>query len=123
MRIDQAVDERRDPYESSEAAARLLRYNHDLLGTWPLAITAYNHGAAGMRRAVDSMGTSDIETIIRGYNGPAFRFASRNFYAEFLAACDVVRQSGRFFPEGVQYEPPLEGGGGIWPPIGTAVER
>ena len=97
MRIDQAVDERRDPYESSEAAARLLRYNHDLLGTWPLAITAYNHGAAGMRRAVDSMGTSDIETIIRGYNGPAFRFASRNFYVSFLAALEIEQDPEKFF--------------------------
>ncbi|GIK35341.1 MAG: hypothetical protein BroJett010_19000 [Gammaproteobacteria bacterium] len=97
MRIDQAVDERRDPYESSEAAARLLRYNYDLLGTWPLAITAYNHGAAGMRRAVNSVGTSDIEAIIRRYDGPAFGFASRNFYVSFLAALAIEQDPERFF--------------------------
>ena len=39
------------PFRSTEAAAQLLAYNYRLLGTWPLALTAYNHGAAGMRRA------------------------------------------------------------------------
>ncbi|CAG0942508.1 Membrane-bound lytic murein transglycosylase D [Gammaproteobacteria bacterium] len=107
MRIDQAVDERRDPYESSEAAARLLRYNHDLLGTWPLAITAYNHGAAGMRRAVDSVGTTDIEAIIRRYDGPAFGFASRNFYVSFLAALAIEQDPERFFGP-VQRQPPRQ---------------
>jgi membrane-bound lytic murein transglycosylase D len=99
MRIDQAVDERRDPYESSEAAARLLSYNHSVLGTWPLAITAYNHGAAGMRRAVESTGTTDIEAIIRRYDGPAFGFASRNFYVSFLAASEIEQDPVKFFGE------------------------
>jgi membrane-bound lytic murein transglycosylase D len=97
MRIDQAVDERRDPYESSEAAARLLRYNYEALGTWPLAITAYNHGTAGMRRAAEAMGTTDIEVIIRRYNGRAFGFASRNFYVSFLAALEIEKSPEKFF--------------------------
>jgi len=97
MRIDQAVDERRDPYESSEAAAQLLRYNYGVLGTWPLAITAYNHGTAGMRRAAESMGTTNIETIIRRYDGRAFGFASRNFYVSFLAALEIEQSPEKFF--------------------------
>ncbi len=97
MQIDQAVDERRDPYESSEAAARLLKYNYSFLGSWPLAITAYNHGLAGMRRAVERMGTDDIETIVRRYDGPAFGFASRNFYVSFLAALEIENSPDQFF--------------------------
>jgi membrane-bound lytic murein transglycosylase D len=97
MRIDQAVDERRDPYESSEAAASLLKYNYSVLGTWPLAITAYNHGTAGMRRAAERMGTTNIETIIRHYDGPAFGFASRNFYVSFLAALEIEQNVEKFF--------------------------
>jgi membrane-bound lytic murein transglycosylase D len=97
MRIDQAVDERRDPYTSSEAAARFLRRNYDALGSWPLAVTAYNHGPGGMRRAARVMGTSDIEVIIRRYNGPAFGFASRNFYVSFLAALDIEKNPEQYF--------------------------
>ena len=50
MRVDHVVDERLDPYHASIAAARLLEQNRRVTGAWPLAITAYNHGAAGMRR-------------------------------------------------------------------------
>jgi len=97
MRIDSAVDERRDPLRSSEAAARLLRSNYDELDSWPLAITAYNHGTGGMRRAIRATGTSDIETIVRNYDGRAFGFASRNFYVSFLAAEEVERNAEKYF--------------------------
>ncbi|MDP6413931.1 MAG: lytic transglycosylase domain-containing protein, partial [Gammaproteobacteria bacterium] len=52
MRIDHIVDERMDPYIATYAAMSLLEYNYSVLGTWPLALTAYNHGAAGIARAV-----------------------------------------------------------------------
>ena len=86
LRIDQFVDERYDPHAATVAAAKLLRGNYDALGTWPLALTAYNHGRAGMRRAVDTVGSDDIAVLIERYDGPAFGFASRNFYPTFLAA-------------------------------------
>jgi len=105
MRIDGAVDERRDPYSSSEAAARLLKANYGELDSWPLAITAYNHGTGGMRRAMRAVGTDDIETIVRNYDGPAFGFASRNFYVSFLAAEEVERNAGKYFGP-VRRDPP-----------------
>jgi len=97
MRIDHVIDERRDPYRSSEAAAALLQYNYSILKSWPLAITAYNHGVAGMRRAVRVTGTDDIETIVRQYDGRAFGFASRNFYVAFLAAVEVSGNADWYF--------------------------
>jgi membrane-bound lytic murein transglycosylase D len=51
MTVGYAVDERRDPILSSYAAARLLKQNFKKLRNWPMAITAYNHGIAGMLRA------------------------------------------------------------------------
>lgn len=105
MRIDGAVDERRDPYRSSEAAARLLKANYGELDSWPLAVTAYNHGTGGMRRAIRAVGTDDIETIVRNYDGPSFGFASRNFYVSFLAAEEVERNAGRYFGP-VRRDPP-----------------
>lgn len=97
MRIDDAVDERRDPFRSSEAAARLLKANYGELNSWPLAITGYNHGTGGMRRAIRATGTDNIETIMRTYDGPAFGFASRNFYVSFLAAEEVERNAEKYF--------------------------
>ncbi|MGE0679754.1 MAG: lytic transglycosylase domain-containing protein [Candidatus Binatia bacterium] len=97
MRINNLVDERRDPLIASEAAARFLKANYEKLGTWPLAITAYNHGPAGMAAAVDAVGTTDIETIIKSYKGSRFGFASRNFYPEFLAALQVEKNFADHF--------------------------
>ncbi len=97
MRVDNVVDERLDPYISSEAAARLLAKNRELTGTWPLAITAYNHGAGGMQRAARTLGTTDMGEIVRRYRSRSFGFASRNFYASFLAASRIDRDPTRYF--------------------------
>ena len=97
MRIDSAVDDRLDPFRSTEAAAQLLAYNYRLLGSWPLALTAYNHGAEGVRRAKESLGTDDIVKIVRNYKGRTFGFASRNFYVSFLAALEVDRNPEKYF--------------------------
>ncbi len=97
MRVDDAVDERLDPYRSTEAAAQLLAYNYRVLGSWPLALTAYNHGAAGMRRAKESVGTDDFVKINRTYNSRTFGFASRNFYPSFLAALTIDENPEKYF--------------------------
>ena len=97
MRIDHIVDDRRDPFFSTVAAARLLRDNYEVLQNWALAITAYNHGQSGMRNAVRSTGTDRIEVILREYNGRLFGFASRNFYVAFLAAADVDANAEAYF--------------------------
>jgi membrane-bound lytic murein transglycosylase D len=97
MRVDDAVDERLDPYRSTEAAAQLLAYNYRVLGSWPLALTAYNHGAAGMRRARDTVGTDDFVKINRTYTSRTFGFASRNFFPSFLAALTIDENPEKYF--------------------------
>ena len=97
MRVDDAVDERLDPYRSTEAAAQLLAYNYRVLGSWPLALTAYNHGAAGMRRAKETVGSDDFVKINRTYNSRTFGFASRNFFPSFLAALTIDENPEKYF--------------------------
>jgi membrane-bound lytic murein transglycosylase D len=97
MRVDGVVDQRLDPYSATEAAANLMLYNYRLLGSWPLAVTAYNHGPGGLRRAQDELGTSNIAVIVKRYQGATFGFASRNFYVAFLAALEVDRNAEKYF--------------------------
>ena len=97
MRVDHVIDERLDPFRATRAAAELLAQNYKVTGTWPLAVTAYNHGASGMRRAKRKLGTSDIAEIVQRYKSRTFGFASRNFYTEFLAASDVDQNFERYF--------------------------
>src|SRR5580658_5088633 len=97
MRIDAAVDDRLDPFRSTEAAAQLLAYNYRVLGSWPLALTAYNHGTEGVRHAKETLGTDDIVKVVRTYTSRTFGFASRNFYVSFLAALDIDRNPEKYF--------------------------
>jgi len=106
MNVDAALDERLDPVAAARGAARYLGHAYNKLGSWPLALTSYNHGIGGVQRAKNQFG-HDFARIVKDYDHPLFGFASRNFYAEFLAARDVAGQPERFFPEGVRFEPPL----------------
>ncbi len=95
LHIDPAIDERLDPVRASEAAAMLLKTNYRRLGSWPLAITAYNHGIAGLRRA--KRRHKSYAAIFQNYRSRRFRFASRNFYPEFLAAREAARNARHYF--------------------------
>lgn len=107
LHLSRAVDERYDPVFAARGAARYLAHAYDVLGDWGLAITSYNHGIGGMVRASREFGP-DLGRIVRYYQGSAFGFASRNFYAEFLAVRSIIQNLPDFFPEGVFFEPPLK---------------
>jgi membrane-bound lytic murein transglycosylase D len=90
LTITRKRDDRQDPLRATEAAAHFLRHNYEVLGSWPLAVMAYNHGTEGILTAKATVGSGEVEHIIRSYAGPRFGFASKNFYAEFLAAVDLL---------------------------------
>jgi membrane-bound lytic murein transglycosylase D len=102
LKITRYRDDRLDPVRSTEAAAELLLSNYQALGSWPLAITAYNYGTAGMERAASEFG-SDYVKIVQNYTGEHFGFAVKNYYAEFLAADQVYRYQDKYFP-GIESE-------------------
>lgn len=93
LTINYVVDERQDPLVASLAAAKFLKNNYRLLGSWPLALTAYNYGPAGMLRAKKSH--LSYEKIFSNYDKGYFKFAARNFYSEFLAALRIAKKLER----------------------------
>jgi membrane-bound lytic murein transglycosylase D len=105
LKIGRVVDERLHPIRAGEAAALLLKDNYEALGTWPLAVTAYNQGKNGMLRAKALHG-SDLKVIIDNYQSKMFGYAGENFYAEFLAAVEISRDPEEYFPS-IQVDPPL----------------
>jgi membrane-bound lytic murein transglycosylase D len=105
MRVDHVVDERNDPFAATRSAGQLLAYNYSIAGNWPMAITAYNHGLAGVRRAQRMHGDTAYVDIFRNYKGRTFGFASRNFYLAFLAAKEVDQNPERYFPGVVRESP------------------
>jgi membrane-bound lytic murein transglycosylase D len=95
MTVNYTVDERWDPIKATRAAVKFLKFNQQQLDSWPLAVTAYNHGTRSMLRAKKAKG--GYEAIFNEYKGRRFKFASRNFYSEFLAAREVARNYQKYF--------------------------
>lgn len=98
MKVGAIIDERRDVPTATRGAAKYLTIAYKQLGNWPLALTSYNHGVAGVKRKVKAFGTSNIIELIEDPNKQAFGFASANFWPEFLAALDVYENYKKYFP-------------------------
>lgn len=97
LTISSAADERFDPFKSADAAARLLKANYEQFGTWPLALSAYHHGNAGMARAVRQFGADDFGEIAIKYRSRSFGYYSRNYYAQFVAVAQLLREKQQEF--------------------------
>lgn len=106
MRLNNVVDDRRDPWASTDAAARHLRDDYNALGSWPLALTAYNHGRAGIAKGLKAVGGTTLVDLIERYDAKSFGFASSNFYSEFIAASEIERDYRTHYGE-LQREPQL----------------
>jgi membrane-bound lytic murein transglycosylase D len=107
LQVDHVLDERNDPFLATTAAAKLLAYNYSITGNWPMAITAYNHGLSGARRAMRQHGDNAYTEIFRSYKSRTFGFASRNFYVAFLAAMQVDQNPQVYFP-GLVVDSPVD---------------
>ncbi len=110
LKVDSRVDERYDPRAATYAAAQYFRNSVDKLTETafengntvvakdlnPFVITSYNYGVRGMERAIKQVGL-DYERLLKEYKSPSFQTAVKNFYASFLAARHVAKNSQRFF--------------------------
>lgn len=106
LKLNYILDERRDPLRAAYAAARMLKDNYRQLKTWPLALTAYNHGPASVKRAVRKVGSRKISKIINHYKGRRFGFASKNFYATFMATVEISENPKKYFKK-LPYAQPI----------------
>jgi membrane-bound lytic murein transglycosylase D len=98
LRVEATIDERLDPLKATEVAVKLLCHNFKQVGSWPLAITAYNHGASNIVKAIKKVGSLDFAKVLDANESESFQFASKNFYPSFLAAVWLSNNfSNKFF--------------------------
>lgn len=64
LKINDYIDERRDPIKSTKAAIKYLKYLKSVTGEWYLAAMAYNCGIGRLQKALKKAGTKDIQTLI-----------------------------------------------------------
>lgn len=92
LKINQEVDERKDPVQASKAAAAYLRDAFDQYGDWLLAIASYNCGRGAVSRAIARAGgKADFWEISRFL--PA---ETRNYVPKFLATAFIMGNYRQF---------------------------
>lgn len=97
MKKDPSIDLRNHPIEGTKLAAKLLRQNYNMLKSWPLALTGYNHGPTGVLKLTKKYKTRDIGELIENVDmKKRFGFASRNFYASYLAVLEVTSKAPEY---------------------------
>jgi membrane-bound lytic murein transglycosylase D len=86
LEISSLVDERRDPYKSTEAAARYLTYLYNTFHDWHLVMSSYNGGPGEVRKAIErSRGETDYWKL-----RPYLSEQSKNYLPAFVAACYIM---------------------------------
>lgn len=106
--IKPSYDKRNHPYYSTLVAARILKENYQILKSWPLAVTGYNHGVGSMLKIIKKYQSGDIAFLVENVTAKkSFGFASRNFYATFLAALHVEKNANLYFAEPIERYPEL----------------
>lgn len=93
LRADSEVDERLDVIRSTRAAARHLRELKGRLGTWYLAMAAYNAGEGRIRRAIRRAGTHDYWKLSRRGFLPE---ETAQYVPKFQAAMQIARNPSAF---------------------------
>ncbi len=81
------LDERHDPWLSTEAAAHKLKYNYSILKDWELALAAYNMGLGGLQRAINNAGSDDFWYLAENGYIPN---QTKNYVPKFIAVADLV---------------------------------
>lgn len=106
LRIDQWIDERRDPLKSTVAAALYLKelyamFNND----WYLAAAGYNAGENKILRAIDRYNTRDFWEISKG---SYLKRETKEYVPKLLAAAIIAKEPARYGFADVAYLPPIE---------------
>lgn len=94
LECNSLVDERRDPYESSKAAAQLLKQLYDTYGDWSLTIAAYNSGPAAVNKAIRRSGIDTSKADFWSIY-PYLSEQTRGYVPMFIAANYVMN----FYPQ------------------------
>ena len=105
LRIDEWVDERRDPVKSTRAAAAYLKDLHDYYGRWYLATAAYNAGPGNVDKALQQSGAKDFWHI---KTKTQLTEETHNFVPKFVAISLIAMDPSKYGLNDVRYEAALD---------------
>jgi membrane-bound lytic murein transglycosylase D len=105
LRIDEWIDERRDPVKATRAAAAYLKDLHDYFGRWFLATAAYNAGPGTIDRALQQSGAKDFWSIKAKAQ---LSNETRNFVPKFIAIALIAMDPQKYGVHDIQYKASLD---------------
>ena len=94
LEVSTIVDQRRDPYASSDAAASYLKKLHGIYGDWSLAIAAYNCGPGNVNKALRRAGIADKDDKDFWAIYPFLPAETRGYVPAFIAATYIMTYYG-----------------------------
>ena len=104
LRIDPWVDERMDIEKSTKAAARYLKDLYTRLGSWELAISAYNAGPISIERAIKKTGSRDFWVLAHSHY---LKKETKEYVPRFMAILLLVHHPNLYGLSAPDPPPPL----------------
>jgi membrane-bound lytic murein transglycosylase D len=86
LKVNSIVDDRFDPYKSTDAACRHLNDLYKIYGNWSLALAAYNSGAGNVNRAIRKAGGTKSYWAI----WPYLPRETRGYVPAFIAVAYIM---------------------------------
>jgi membrane-bound lytic murein transglycosylase D len=102
LRVDSWVDERRDPYKATDAAARHLKDLNDRFGSLYLAAAAYNAGSGRVSRGLRRLPDDDEDEVtsdamfFRLYDTKLLRRETKDYVPKLIAAAVIAKEPARY---------------------------
>jgi len=105
LQVDYWLDERRDPYRSTDAAIAHLADLYAEFGSWYLAAAAYNAGAGRVNRGIRRTGSTDFWDLA---DARVLRSETRNYVPKLIAAAIIAKNPEKYGFGDVEPLEPLE---------------
>ena len=93
LRINEWIDERRDPVKSTVAAANYLKDLYAMFNSWPLALASYNAGEGRVGRAMAKSKAGDFWDL---RSTRYLRPETRNYVPKFMAATIIAKNPEKY---------------------------
>lgn len=106
LKINQLVDERRDPVLSTQAAAEYFKDLYGIFNSWYLAMASYNVGEGRVLKATRKYKTQDFWALSKIRR--ALPRETDDYIPKFIAAKLIAKNPDKYGFEGIDYMPPIE---------------